>query len=142
MAFNYLTLPTLGYAPEMRHSTYLQDLEVYLHDHACQLECSKQYSMIETYYKFYFSSLSTHEAYLLEVVTKNNLQSSACGFLFILHSPSEEINFSKCKIGDHKNGLIIHSTLSEEIYFSKCMIGDHKNSLVKPIRSYTKYHME
>ena len=112
--------PSLGYAPEMRHSTYFQDLEGYLCDHARQLECGKQYSMIETYYRFYFSSLSTftHEANLLEVLTRNNLLSSACGWLFILH------------------------TLSEEINFSKCTIGDHKNSLGKPIRSYTKYHME
>ena len=31
-----------GYVPETRHSTYIQDLEVYLRDHARQLECSKQ----------------------------------------------------------------------------------------------------
>ena len=51
-------------------------------------------------------------------------------------------------IGDHKNSLImtidlaIDPILSEEINFSKCMIGDHKNSLGKPIQSYMKYHME
>ena len=63
---------------------------------------------------FFFSSLSTsiHEANL--VVAKNNLRSIARG----LH------------------------TLSEEINFSKCTIGDHKNSLGKSIWSYTKYHMK
>ena len=70
--------------------------------------------------RFYFSSLSTsiHEANFLKVFTKSNLLSSACGLLFILY------------------------TLSEEINFSKCTIGDHKNSLDKSTQSYTKYHME
>ena len=63
-------------------------------------------------------------------------------YLYYIATLSEEINFSKCTIGYHKNGLIIYSTLSEEITFSKCTIGSHKNSLDKPIRSYTKYHME
>ena len=128
----------------MQHSIYLQDLEVYLRDHTRQLECSKQYSMIETYYRFFFSSLSTstHVANLLKVVTKNNLRSSARGLLFILHTLLEEINFSNCTIGDHKNGLIINPTLSEEINFSKCTIGNHKNSLGEPIGSYIKYHMK
>ena len=35
--------PTLGYAPEVRHLT---NLEIYLCDHAHQLEYTKQYSMI------------------------------------------------------------------------------------------------
>ena len=44
------------------------------------------------------------------------------------HTPSEELNFSKCTIGNHKNSLIIiiDPTLSEEIKFSKCMISDYK----------------
>ena len=80
------------------------------------------HAMIESYYRFtfmYFSSLSTstHKASLLEVFAKNNLRSSACGLLFILHTLSEEIN-------------------------SKCTIDDHKNSLGKSIWRYTKYHME
>ena len=50
---------------------------------------------------FYFGSIttSTHEANLLEVVTKNNLQSSARGFLFIVQAFVIYIlliNFSKC----------------------------------------------
>ena len=91
-------------------------LEVYLRDYARQLEYSKQYLL---QVRCYFSSLSTstHEANLLEVVTKNNLQSSAHGLLFILHTLSDPINFSKCTIGV-------------------------KNSLDKSIQSYTKYHME
>ena len=62
-----------------------KSLEVYLHDHAHQLKYSKQYSKLLC---FYFSSLSTsaHEAILLEVVTKNNLQSSAHGLLFIVQA--------------------------------------------------------
>ena len=60
------------------------------------------------------------------------------------HTLSEEMNFSKCTIGDHKNSLIIiiHPTLSEEINFSKCMISNYKNSLGKSIWSYTKYNVE
>ena len=51
------------------------------------------------------------------------------------HTLSEEINFSKCTIGDHKSSLImtIDPTLSEKIN-SKCMKGDHKNSLGKSIQ--------
>ena len=45
-------------------------LEVYSRDHTCQLEYSKQYSMIESYYRL---STSTHKANLLKVVTKNNV---------------------------------------------------------------------
>ena len=76
-----LVEPTLDYAPEIRHSTNLQDFLVYLCNHACQLEYSKQYSVIEiTTGSFYFSSLSisTHKASLLEVVTKNNLHMVKC----------------------------------------------------------------
>ena len=64
----------------------------------------------------YFSSFSTstHEANFLKVVIKNNLRSSALGLLliFILHTLSEEINFSKCAIGNPKNNLygVIQST--------------------------------
>ena len=36
---------------------------------------------------------------------------------------------------------VLH-TLSEEINFSKCMISSHKNSLGKSTQSYTKYHMK
>ena len=77
--------PTLGSTPKMRHSVF-KILEVYLCDHDRQLEYNKQYSIIETYYKFVFQfdfhslSISIHEANLLEVATKNNLWSSACGF--------------------------------------------------------------
>ena len=55
-------------------------LEVYLCDHARQLEYSKQYLL---QVRCYFSSLSTsiHEANL-KVVTKNNLLSSARVLLF------------------------------------------------------------
>ena len=57
-------------------------LEVYLRDHARQLEYSKhaQYSIIETYYRFVLLQLIHFEANLLKVATKNNLQSSARGF--------------------------------------------------------------
>ena len=48
-----LVEPTLGYAPKTRHSTNLQ---VYLRDHVRQLEYSKQYSIIKTYYRFVFTS--------------------------------------------------------------------------------------
>ena len=69
---------TLGCAPETRHSTNPQDFRS---DHTHLLELSKQYSMIESYYSFIFTF--THETNLLKVVTKINLQSSACGLLFI-----------------------------------------------------------
>ena len=45
------------------------------------------------------------EANLLEFVTKNNLRSSRRGLLIIVHTLSEEINFSKCTIGDQKYSL-------------------------------------
>ena len=38
------------------HSTNLQDLEVYLCDHICQLECIKQCSRVESYYRFILTS--------------------------------------------------------------------------------------
>ena len=50
--------------------------KVYLRDHLRQLKYSKQY-MIETY--FSSLSISTHEANLLKVATKNNLRLSAHG---------------------------------------------------------------
>ena len=76
-------------------------LEVYLCDHARQLEYNRQYLLQVC---CYFSSLSTpiHEANLLEVVTKNNLWSSARVLLFILHTLSDPINFSKHIIGNQK----------------------------------------
>ena len=66
-----------------------------------QLEYSKQYLL---QIRCYFSSLSTsiHEANLFEVVIKNNLWSSARALLFILHTLSDPINFSKCTIGNQK----------------------------------------
>ena len=67
-----------------------------MHDYARQLECSEQYLVMETYYRFEVN---------LKVVTKNNLRSSARGLLFILRTLSEEINFSKCTISSHKNSL-------------------------------------
>ena len=69
--------PTLGYAPKMRHSTNLQEFSLLAY-HTHQLEYSKQYSMIESYYRFVFSSAHyplpcTHEANLLKVLTKNTM---------------------------------------------------------------------
>ena len=64
-------------------------------------------------YRFVFTSahylLPLKKPNLLEVVIKNNLRSSAHGSLFIAQAfiihPSEEINSSKCTIGDHKKSM-------------------------------------
>ena len=77
----FLVGPTLSYTPESetRHSTIIfKNLEIYLCDHARQLEYSKQYSMIENYYRFVFTiahyPFPLTKGNLLKVVTKNNLR--------------------------------------------------------------------
>ena len=87
-------------------------LKVYLCDHAHQFEYSKQYSMIESYYRFVFTE--AHYPLTLTKQTSSKLlpkiidvRSSVHGFLFILHILSKVINFSKCTIGNHKNSLIM-----------------------------------
>ena len=110
MIFNFYwqgtaTSPPLAMPLKRGTQLIFKILEVYLCDHAHQLEYNRQYLL---QVRCYFSSLSTsiHKANLLEVsikvVTKNNLQSSVCALLFILHTLSDPINFSKCTIGDQK----------------------------------------
>ena len=86
-------------------------LEVYLHDHARQLEYSKQYSVIESYYRFVFTSahypFSLMKQTSLKLLPKIIYGQVHMGFTIdnivsmVSHTLSEEIN-SKCPIGDHK----------------------------------------
>ena len=78
-------------------------IEVYLRDHARQLEYSKQYLLqVRCYLSSLFTSI--HEANLIKVVTKNNLWSRTCVRCYLYYIPYQTlpINFSKCKIGNQK----------------------------------------
>ena len=57
--------------------------------------------MIESYFLLDLIIHCHSQSNFLEIVTKNNLLSNARG----LQTLSEEINFSKCTIGDHKNSV-------------------------------------
>ena len=87
--------PTFGYAPEMRHSTNLQD---YSHDHAHHLEYGKQYSMIENYNRFVLLQLIIHFHSQSKPSKIIYDQVHVDYYLYCKHLT----NFSKCTIDNHK----------------------------------------
>ena len=84
--------------------------------------------MIESYYRLVFTS--AHYPFPLSKQTPSKLL--------------PKIVYNQVHMGftiDNMVSMVLH-TLSEETNFWKCMIGEHKNSLGKSVQSYTKYHIE
>ena len=86
---------------------YLQDLEVYLRDYASQLECSEQYSMIKTYYRFVLLQLIIHFHSRSKPPQScyQKLSIVKCTWVAIyitITYPTRKINSSKCMIGGPK----------------------------------------